>query len=50
MKGSGRKVGRDKAKCKRYRDMNLRIIHKRKRILRSNGAAFLAEWERQRAR
>lgn len=36
-KGSGRKIGRNEAKCKRYQSSHRREMGKLKRVLRSNG-------------
>ena len=45
-KGSGgaRKYGRDKDKCKRYRDLKIGERNKLKRVLQSSGAKAATEY------
>ena len=43
-KGAGRKVGRDKVKCARYRAMHIAEKNKAKRVLQSSGVAYAEAW------
>ena len=46
--GGSRKHGRNKAKCQRYRDRDIRAKNKNRRCLKSNGKPYRVVWRESR--